>query len=266
MGSTKKGSNKKGSRTQQASSSSSSSAGASSRALKQHQGSRVHPYHLQVLSAAGVAPERFDIYAEHLSVIVAADGLPTYMFTLYVVLRELEKQQTGQTQDAAAGLDISSTGTGISSAAGASISSGGTTSSSSSSSNQGPSAGGPAAVLALLPLCSLMWGEFQALQCTPAAAAASLVPVEVVVSGLWYTSFAIHTAASKHPAAMQRDPQGFDAGLRRTIDHGVQTLLSADSWYRSCVELIMPSLLPMGAVGAINPERYRSAAGECSRG
>jgi hypothetical protein len=53
MGSTKKGSNKKGSRTQQASSSSSSSAGASSRALKQQQGSRVHPYHLQVLSTAG---------------------------------------------------------------------------------------------------------------------------------------------------------------------------------------------------------------------
>ena len=46
MGSTKKGSNKKGSRTQQASSSSSSSAGASSPALKQQQGSRVHPYHL----------------------------------------------------------------------------------------------------------------------------------------------------------------------------------------------------------------------------
>ena len=91
---------------------------------------------------------------------------------------------------------------------------------------------------------------------------ASLVPVEIVVSGLWYTSLAIHTAALKQPAAMQQDPQDVDAGLRRTIEHGVQTLLSADSWYRSCVELIVPSLLHMGAVGAINAERYRSAAGE----
>jgi hypothetical protein len=115
-----------------------------------------------------------------------------------------------------------------------------------------------------------MWGEFQALDTDAAAAKAAVLPVETMVSGLWYTSLAIHTAASKQQEAMQREPVGllgqpFDTVFRRTINHGVQSLLGTDSWYRSCVELIVPSLLYMRAVGTVDAGRYRSAAEEWFR-
>ena len=302
-GRSNKGSGKKGkraSRTEQASSSSCSTA-ASTVAPKQQQVSMVPLHHLQVLEAAGVAPDKLDIGTE-LSLLTAAGCLPKTIFTVCVLLQTLGQQLLGQ--------QVQSATTALGSHTGSrspNLTSTITGGSSSTGSNQGPDQSyhisyghdspmpsGAAAVLALLAPGSLMWGEVQALQvgaAYPTKKPLAAISVHQVVRGLWDTSLAIcihlpaaaeqaachaaaqaaaqaaaeQAAAAAVQAAMQRGPKALsaqpsDTGLPGAVEGAIHLPLSQDSWYRSCVELIVPSLLHLRAVGDIDAEHYRSAA------
>jgi hypothetical protein len=61
------------------------------------------------------------------------------------------------------------------------------------------------------------------------------------------------SAASISSAIQQR-------GLQEQTVCKLQMVACQDSWYRACVELIVPSLLHIGAVGTLGIARYMAAA------
>jgi hypothetical protein len=227
--SSKKGSSKKASRAQQASS---SSAAASS-----HQGSMVLPHHLQVLQVAGVPVDRLTKFAD-LREHGCGGAVPTAATAVNVLLQELQAhlQLTGPSSSSSNSTHPS-TSTGHSSSAPSEI----------------PS-NGVAAVLALLGPCSLVWGEFLALHLSTGVDEASPVAsVTALVTSLWYTSLLLLEVAPAEqlPAVTQQKQQQ---------QHASKAYMQ-DGWYRSCVELIVPSLLHMRAAGAIAAADYSAAAG-----
>ena len=235
--SSKKGSSKKASRAQQASS---SSAAASSQ-----QGSMVPLHHLQVLHVAGVPVDRLIEYAdlrEHGS--PSGGAVPTAATAVNVLLQELQAhlELTGPSSSSSSRRSSSSNSTHPSTSTGHG----------SSASSDIPS-DGVAAVLALLGPCSLVWGEFLALHLSTGVDEASPVAsVTALVTSLWYTSVLLLEVAPAEqlPARTQQKQQ----------QHVSKAYLQ-DSWYRSCVELIVPSLLHMRAAGAIAAADYSAAAG-----
>ena len=275
-GSSKKGSSKAGTGAQEASSSSSA---ASSRPLKKQQGSTVPPYHLQVLQAAGVSPhslEHVKVFERPSIQMMESNIVPAAMLVLNYLLDKFSKHlmHTGQPQ-------TSSTAAAAGTHSGTSTSSTTTSSNASQSSNRGvssmPVVGSAAAVLALLAPSSLMWGELLVLFAGEPTAAVHLPRINWTVKQLWQTSLQIvqRQAAAKpygqllQAVRMSGAHHASDAPVEQQLEENrrhasdcVQLQMTAcqDSWYRSCVELIVPSLLHMRAAGTMDSARYATAA------
>ena len=267
------GSSKKVSRAQQASTSSSTGTRVPS---KQQQGSTVPPYHLQVLQAAGVTPHslkwQFDSLKNHSLTLIESSIVPTALLVLATVLHELDQhlQHTGVSPAAAAAGADTGTSSGRS-----------RTTTSSSSSNSSPTdgstrplVGGAAAVLALLAPCSLMWGELFVLFAGSGAAEVQLRQADWAFKQVWQITLDIfqQQAAAKpisqvselllaaEVSGVQLPPgelqqQQLDKKLRR-----LQMVACQDSWYKSCVELIVPALLHARAVGTLDSAHYAASA------
>ena len=234
----KQHSSKKASRAQQGSSS-------TSMLCKQHS-SAVPPHHLEVLRAAGVEALDFNHWSKLTPGPLAG--------VLSCLLSELHSHQRVQRQTAAG----AEAGTAIAT----------TTGSNSSSSSSG---GSSAAVLALLAPCALMWGEYPALhvgtdeQVETAAGVRGALGSTVV--NMWQTSWMIQHSTSllavgqagevvqREPQGQQQQPEGQTGSL--------PVVLRQDSWYRSCVELIVPCLLHMRAAGTMDAGHYAATAKFC---
>ena len=269
-----KGSSRKASQAQQASSSNT----AASRVLGKQQGSVVPPYHLQVLETAGVLPHSLTTYFDSIQ-LIEGGVISIALMVLCTVLHELGQHLSHIGQPQAAATTGADAGTSSSSTCNSSATTITTTSNSSHSSTMDgssrPLAGSAAAVLALLPPSSLMWGELLVfLAGAGAAAAVNLLKVEGLVVWAWHTS--LHSV-QQQASVVQVDqlPQLLravelagvqlapDMPLEQQLEEKLSELQMTacqDSWYRSCVELIVPSLLHMRAAGTMDSARYATAA------
>jgi hypothetical protein len=109
-----------------------------------------------------------------------------------------------------------------------------------------------------------MWGEYLALLLAPGSKhdeQSVLVGQDALMMHLWDTSLAVARQALLWKVAeMQRDAQQ-QQQQRRQQRCDMQMVLCEDSWYRSCVELIVPSLLHMKAAGNFTVQQYTASAG-----
>jgi hypothetical protein len=164
--------------------------------------------------------------------------LPTAAVTVNVLLQELQAYLTQTSNSSSRNTSTSTSSTGRSNSAASDIP---------------PS--GAAAVLALLGPCSLVWGELLALHVSTGSDEAQPVgSIAALVTSLWRTSLLVREQGAEQQAskaaAAQQQQQRLDS---KASFH--------DSWYRSCVELIVPLLLHMRAMGAISAADYSAAAG-----
>lgn len=212
------------------------------------------PYHLEVLRAAGVPATAFN---------PSSDITAGPMVVLCTLLPEL-KSHLKQLPQAATGphtTSASATATGSSSIAG--------TSGSSSTTGSGSSA----AVVALLAPCSLVWGEFLALWMgTGSARETAKGFTAVMVVELWRTSWKAHFVARSEAAGqvddssgvveMQEEPQQQEQ-QQQPVVLPLMPPVSQQNAYRSCVELIVPSLLHMRAAHTADAAEYATVAAFC---
>jgi hypothetical protein len=236
QGSSKKGDNKKATQAQQASSSSPAAASGPT----QQQCSVVPPYHLQLLRVAGVLPHSIEGFDK--------DALAQHLFAAKLVLSVLlddlnpHLHLTVQPQPAAAATAAAAAGPGASTS---------TSSHHSSAADSSPSGGTAAAVLALLDPCSLMWGQCLALlvgPTCPGASGATDKTAQRVLSAavrLWRSNCKTTRQATVMQAMSQPAAQSM-----------LHMALGQHGCYKSCVELMVPCLLHMRAVGAISAEQY----------
>jgi hypothetical protein len=254
--STRKKASKTASRAQQASSSSA----AASKTAPQQQVSVVPPYHSEVLRLAGLPSTQL---ADSDQLTATPDRLvgdilvPITVLVLSNLLHELQKHLKLQHHNAAA-------------ATGAATSSNSTSSHTSATACSSSLAGGPAAqqaVLALLAPCSLMWGEALALFAGAGLDSESLTHMSMVLEQVWYSGCEIiYQQAIAVQAGQLADPlQAVNSAgepqeqLSQELRH-LHWVAQQDSWYRSCVELIVPSLLHMKATGGMDSAAYAASA------
>lgn len=211
------------------------------------------PYHLEVLRAAGVPATAFNPSSD----ITAAGP----MVVLCTLLPEFDSHSKQLPQAATGPHTTSASATGSSSIAG--------TSGSSSTTGSGSSA----AVVALLAPCSLVWGEFLALWMgTGSARETAKGFTAVMVVELWRTSWKAHFVARSEAAGqvddssgvveMQEEPQQQEQ-QQQPVVLPLMPPVSQQNAYRSCVELIVPSLLHMRAAHTADAAEYATVAAFC---
>lgn len=214
------------------------------------------PYHLEVLRAAGVPATAFNPSSDITAgpMVVLCTLLPEFKSHL----KQLPQAATGPHTTSA-----SATATGSSSIAG--------TSGSSSTTGSGSSA----AVVALLAPCSLVWGEFLALRmgtCSARETAMGHTAVGGMVVDLWHISWKAHFVAQSEAAGqvddssgvveMQEEPQQQEQ-QQQPVVLPLMPPVSQQNAYRSCVELIVPSLLHMRAAHTADAAEYATVAAFC---
>jgi hypothetical protein len=226
----KKGSSKKAPPAQQASHAGSSSAAASSLSVL---GSLVPPHHLQVLEVAGVAFQNFDTAAlrDTNASMLASVGI-VLRFVLLAVSRNLLVQRLRASAGSAGWASTNASVAQLLSSTSMSLSNSSSMGASSSATSRELESGGPpAAVLALLAPCTLLWCELFALQ-------PNMPGADAVLVSLWNTSWEIHQFAARRASGatgLQEGPQQQQQQEQEQAE--VQSYLqyiSQDSWYRSC--------------------------------
>ena len=168
------------------------------------------------------------------------------------------------------GSSSATSGSGLSGSSSAcnsnSAASGSSLSGSSNAASSSPSAGSAAAVQALLAPCSLMLGELLALHVNTGSNAANSfceqVLMDVLVYNLWRSSMSLYQLVREQQTIEASQQQQQEPLQQEPLQqqHRVSETRLQDSWYKSCVEFIVPSLLHMRAAGITNAAEYALTA------